>query len=244
MNPRNKTYVNGQEIQSYALTPGSEIQIGDTSIFFQLEIYEAARPQSLSSNYNSYEAANSGTDLETEKKKRFYMIVSIALVLFIGLMLMDTDKEEGDSYEFRNEDSIAEEITQSAKRKQEIESQYYSSGKDTEQYLKAKSNYLQGMREYRERNFNLAISLFSAALSFYPQHELAQRYLNQSRRKLNEEIQYTLGLANSLKDKAQYRRAISQYKHVLVLISDKSNISYKEAKALLEECELRLKGGF
>lgn len=244
LNPKNKTWVNGQEIDTYALTPGSEIQIGETVLFFQLEIYEPQKPVQPNLNARANRNSSAFAEEEAAKKKRFYIIVAIVFAAIGALLLSDNKAVEEEAYEFRNEESIAEEISETFKRKQEIESEYYSSGKDTPQYLKAQSNYQRGMREYRERNYNRAISYFSAALSFYPNHELAKRYLTQARRKLDEEVQYTLSMANSLKEKSQYRKAISYYKHVMILINDKDNISYKEAKALLEECQLRLKGGF
>ncbi|MEE6251195.1 MAG: FHA domain-containing protein [Bdellovibrionota bacterium] len=239
LNPKNKTYIHGQEIQKFALIPGTEIQCGDTSLFFQLEIFETPAPKLQSVG----KASKSKNTAQSQGIKPFHIILGLVIAAFAGLLLMDEEKVDND-IQFRNEESIAEEITETFKRKQELETQYYSSGKDSRQYLEAEANYLRGFREYREANYNRAISYFSAALSLYPQHELADRYLKQAHRKREEEIQYTLGMANSLKEKAQYKKAISYYRHVMILVNDNSSLAYKEAQSLLEECQLKLKGGF
>jgi pSer/pThr/pTyr-binding forkhead associated (FHA) protein len=247
LNPNNKTFVNQQEVNSLALVPGSEIQIGETQLFFQLEIYEPSPEQMQQSIHAASggipERNISSNSEEQEKKKRFYMIVGAVALLFVALMSMDNE-EKVDNYEFRDAESIEEEITEVYKRKQDLEAEYYSSGKNSEQYIKAKANYMQGMREYRARNYTRAISYFRASLSFFPGDPLAERYLAQAQRKLEEEIQYYLGRANSLKEKAKYKQAMSHYRHVLTLINDKEDISYKEALVLYKECELRLKGDF
>ena len=225
LNPNNKTLVNHQEVNSLALVPGSEIQIGDTLLFFQLEIYEPSPEQhEMHAAIGGIPDQNiSSNSEEAEKKKRFYMIVGAVAVLFVVLMSMD-EEEKVDPYEFRDAQSIEEEITEVYKRKQDLEAEYYSSGKNSEQYIKAKANYTQGMREYRARNYTRAISYFRASLSFFPGDPLAERYLAQAQRKLEEEIQYYLGRANTLKEKAKYRQAMSHYRHVLTLINDKEDI--------------------
>lgn len=239
LNRKNKTFVNGQEIDRYALIPGTEIQIGDTRLFFQLEIFETPQyiqaPQS-----NDYQMSVPAAP--PKSAKNFYIIVALIGLAFIGLMSLETEKLD-DSIQFRNEESIAEEIAETFKRKQELETAYYSQGKDSKQYLEAEANYLRGFRDYREGNYNRAIAYFSAALSLYPQHELAERYLLQAKRKRDEEIQYSMSTANSLRDKAQYRQAMSHYRHVMVLINDTNDMIYKEAKALYDECQFKLKGG-
>ena len=75
----------------------------------------------------------------------------------------------------------------------------------------------------------------------FPNHILAKRYLTQSRTKLDYLIQSALSEANDYYEKRQYNRAISGYKHILVLIGDKNSALLKEVNARLEEAQLLLK---
>ena len=81
------------------------------------------------------------------------------------------------------------------------------------------------------------MSYFNGALAIFPQHILSQRYLQKSRTKQDELIQMKLLEANRYYEYKQYRQAIASYGQILLLVQDRTNKIYREAKGRREECE-------
>lgn len=240
--------VNRQEVSSALLAPGSIIKIGKTELKFDLKL----KPNTSQSELNISAAANPQRDrshlkrLELQRKengrKKFYSVLVITAILFGLLMMQEKPVEEG--LNLRDEEAIQEEIAASEQRKLDIQKLRSETGKNSQNYIQAQSNYLRGAREYREGNFLRAISYYQAALSLYPKHEMAGRYLRVAQRKLQEQIQYTMFEANTYREQGKYKQAASSYKHVMILVRDPNNTTYIEAKSLFDECNLLLKGGF
>ncbi|MFK8138241.1 MAG: FHA domain-containing protein [Bdellovibrionales bacterium] len=238
-----KIIINGHELDNGILAPGSQVTIGETVFSVSLEVHQAP-VASTYKNLNQQQASPDFSAAEPEKSKLFFYII-LGLVVVVGILLSQSGSKDDEEFIFRDDEAIQEEILNLEQRKDELKREYYNSGRNSQQYIQAQSNYKQGFREYREANYKRSINYFTAALSQFPNHKLAERYLVQAQRKLEEEIQTSLARGNSLKEQGKYRQAVAEYRHVLILVSDKTSVAFKEATSLMEECilKLKIKGG-
>ena len=90
----------------------------------------------------------------------------------------------------------------------------------------------------------LSESLYCATLSFYPNHELARKYLIQAQRKFDASVDTNMSLGRKYYQKQNYKMCQASFANVMIMLKDNSKPKYKEAKQLYEECNLRLEGRF
>ncbi len=229
-------YVNGQECKEAHMQAGSVLKIGNTELVLVLQNSPAvSEPQ----------AVNNVQPQVEEKQKRspiFYILVLIVIALaYLGL---SNEPKKEDPITLRDQEMIQTEIEESKKIAEQLANKRHTSGKETKQYLDAQESYLKGFRDYREGNYPRAITSFEAAIALYPHHPLANEYLVLAKRKLGEEIQFYMQEGNRFFENSQYRKAISSYKTVMVLIKDKNNPNYKAANAKLQQARAIIEGNF
>ena len=229
-----KITVDGQEVDEASLSENSQIKIGGVHI------------RLVSENAIIEQAENHPQEhVQVEKKKRkpiFYIYILLGFA-FLYLLLSDEVADEKWA-DLRDEQSIQNEIDEAKKVTELLQNAKYTSGKDSKQYFDAQEAYLKGFRDYREGKYTRAITSFAAALALYPKHPLAKQYMNLSRRKLDEQIQFFMQEGNRYMDKGKYNFAISAYKNVMILIKDPTNPNYKEALAKFKKCNAIIEGNF
>jgi tetratricopeptide (TPR) repeat protein len=165
-----------------------------------------------------------------------YLIVAIlcgGLYWFLG-----PSKSKNTGQELRTESDFLQDIQATDERIQELEKEQTKKGQDTIQYKTAEQHYIKGFRDYRNGQFARAIQSFQAALSFYPGHELSQKYRDLSIRKFDEQVQQNMMVGRRYKGKGNYRLCQSNFAAAMIMLKDPNDRKYVEAKKSYEECRL------
>lgn len=176
-------------------------------------------------------------------KTRFYVIVAV-LIGGMSFLLSDSQKEDEEENELVTEEQQERQISSIKEKSDALRRSQQQTGRNSPQYRQAKGFFIQGLRDYREKNYLRAIDYFNGALALFPDHALSQRYLNQAHGKQNELIQLTLLDANDHYEKKRYKQARASYEQLLYLIRDKNNKVYRQARERFEECGLIMQQSF
>jgi pSer/pThr/pTyr-binding forkhead associated (FHA) protein len=169
---------------------------------------------------------------------RFYAII-VAVGLFFAWILNDTVKNKKKEVNIRTEGEVSRAIEESARAVQELQKKQSSSGQDTIQYRAAEEHYIRGFRDYRQGQYARAMQSFSAALSFYPGHELARKYYLQSQRKFDAQIDFAMSQGRKYYQKNNFKMCQSSFANAMIMVKNSSSQKYKESKQLYDECRLR-----
>jgi hypothetical protein len=172
---------------------------------------------------------------------RFYMIIAIVGGGLFWLLNSDPSKKKRE-VNIRTDGDVTRAIEESARAVQEIQKQQSSTGQDSVQYKAAQEHYIRGFRDYRQGQYARSIQSFQAALSFYPNHELARKYYVQAQRKFEAQIDFELSQGRKYYQKNNYKMCQSSFASVMIMVKDSSKPKYKEAKQFYDECSLRLEG--
>ena len=169
---------------------------------------------------------------------RFYLIIAVVGILGY-LILGDGVGSKKQEVNLRTEGDVARAIEDSANAVKELKKQQETSGQDTIQYKAAQEHYIKGFRDYRQGQYARAMQSFQAALSFYPSHELARKYLIQAQRKFDEMVDLGMSQGRKYYQKQNYKFCQSSFANVMIMVKDSTKPKYKEAKQFYDECSLR-----
>lgn len=178
---------------------------------------------------------------------RILVFGALAVILIIVIVIGSTDSKKGKkSIALKDTDQIKNELNKTNQIIEQYskEKHLLEDGRIDRQYESAQSYYIKGFRDYRLGQYARAITSFQAALSFDPNHLLAQRYLSQSIKKHAEVIQFNLDQARRYRQKNNFRRCRASAQQVMVLRKDQNDPQYKTAKELFEECETLARGRY
>jgi pSer/pThr/pTyr-binding forkhead associated (FHA) protein len=187
-----------------------------------------------------WQNANANPPRSRKPKKNYLPMFLIAIVALVALFFWKGGTGKRPGFKVKDEALLEQEIqatTESNEQKQQL---IAKAGKDTQQYIEAQAFYLRGSREYNSGNYNRAVQEFQTALSIYPNHPLARRYLEESRIKNNQTITDSLERAEKAFQLEKYRIAKSEYKNVMRLSGDPNNKNSQLAYKRLETIELIL----
>ena len=173
-------------------------------------------------------------------QKNYLPMVLIAAIILGFIFLSQKHTGTGSGFKVKDEALLDQEIQATTETNDQKQQQIFKAGKDTQQYAEAQAFYLRGSREFRAGNYNRAAQEFQTALSIYPNHPLARRYLEESRIKNNQMVSDSLERAEKAFQLEKYRLAKSEYKNVIRLSGDPNNKSYQLANKRLETIELIL----
>lgn len=231
--------MDGEKSTRAFLTNGSSVQIGTTVLTFkriqsvQTTIYKENKPASSSRRSKQVSSMD-------PKKVRFYTILG-GFGLIIAFFLMNTNTVKS----LKTENlTVEQEIESSQRRQEELTKRQMQDGLASRQFLDAQASYMKGLRDYREGFYKSSVISFSAAISIYPDHKLARRYLRLSQNKLDEQIQVLMSEGNKAMEENKYQLAQSSFKNVMILINETDNKTYLEAREKLNECNLLLRESF
>lgn len=266
---KNFILVNGEKCEEKTLTDISLVQIGDTLLEIkideekpQLPLQQTAvklvpenRPQPAihnkpaqaplqpplqqrSGTRTSYSAPKGGNS-----RLRFYAIVLVIGGALVWLVTSNNASKKPE-VQLRTEGDVVRAIEESAQAVQELRKQQVTKGQDSLQYRSAQEHYIKGFRDYRQGQYARAMQSFQAALSFYPAHELARKYLLQSQRKFEAQIDSNMSRGRKYYQKQNYRMCQSSFASVMIMVKDSAKPKYREAKQFYDECKLRMEGKF
>lgn len=210
--------------------------------------YQAATPQPVASTppSNSYmqnaplpprrqKPAMNMNAPSLSPKALLYLVVGMVLVG--GYFYMNEGPKNGKTpLEIRSTEQIQNDLLRSQQAVEAVKRQKSANNIESKQYENAQQYYVKGFRDYKQGQYARAIQSLQAALSFYPQHPLARKYLDLSRRKMDEFVQYNMLQGRRYKDRGNYRLCQSSFRNVLVSVMDPNNKTYIEAKQLYDEC--------
>jgi tetratricopeptide (TPR) repeat protein len=237
---RNKVIVNSEEITSSMLSPGAIIQLGDTK--FQLKQLSSTQQDLVERGYNIGQPAQtkptgpSSRSRKPKKSNSFYITVGIVALVMIWLLTSNTDKKKDQQIRFGSD--VDASIQTNTEKIEQLQDEREKAGFNTRQYEEAQPNFVKGFRDYRKGQYDRAIESFQACLSLFPQHTQCQRYLRLSQKKFSELIQYHMVLGGRYKDQNQFSACKSAYRNAMVMIRNKTDKNYLEAKTGYETCEL------
>lgn len=177
------------------------------------------------------------------KRTQFYAILAVVGLLVVWLLSSETASKK-ESIDLRNDAQVQRSIEESAAAVQQLQAQQESKGKDTIQYRMAEQHYIKGFRDYRQGQYARAMQSFQAALSFYPQHELARKYWTLSKRKFDELVQFNMNQGRRYLGKNNFRLCRNSFANVMIMLKDPRDPIYKEAKQFHDECQLKQEGVF
>ena len=175
---------------------------------------------------------------------KFYLMI---IVVGVGLYFFLQDGKSGrkrSEINIRTDGDVTRAIEESAVAVKELKKQQETSGQETIQFKSAQEQYIKGFRDYRQSQYARAIQSFQAALSFFPNHELAKKYLVLSQRKFDEQVGFNMAQGRKYYQRQNYGMCQSSFASVMVMLKDSSKPKYQEAKQLYDECKLRIEGRF
>lgn len=265
LSSKNPVYVNNEEVSIIELLPVNNIIIGETE--FRLEVFSLlqaqpqkplVKPQGQSTAPPAFKSpppipshkskirpppqfVSQTSQSQGTGKFTFYLIILVCAAGLIWLLTSE-DQVRGRKVKLRTQDQVTQEIIASEGQTKSLERQIEETGQNTIQYKTAQEHYLKGFRDYRNGQYSRAISSFQAALSFYPQHDLARKYYTLSKRKFDEQVQFKMIQGKRYRGKNNYRLCKSSYAAVMIMLKDQNDPVYKEARQFYNECSLQLEG--
>lgn len=252
---KNPVFVNGQNIRNTVIENQAKIQVGDTELIFRaedigqgaaLKAAPAYVPLGYSPQQHQQQAPMSrsapmgavGGAPKQGSKVIFYSVILI-IAGAVALATAGGAKKKA-PVEIRNTEDLEKDVGKSVDSVTELEKQMEAQGKNSTQYELAQAHYVRGFRDYRQGQYARAVQSLQAAISFYPNHELARRYLSLAKKKLDEMVQSEMALGLKYKGQGNFRMCVGTYEKVLRLINgDTNDLSFNEATQYKRECELQ-----
>ena len=243
---RNFILIDDEKLEHKFVQKNSKLQIGDTILQIKIEnsapVMAAvpATPSVAPVMNNSVGATRTGVNPERTQqfkpmpnaggnsRARFYMIILVVGGLAAWLVLDGGNKKKPE-LGLRTEGDIVRAIEESTAAVKELKKQQDNSGQNTIQYRSAQEHYVKGFRDYRQRQYARAMQSFQAALSFYPSHELARKYLVQAQRKFEESVDSNMSLGRKYYERQNFKLCQSSFANVMIMLKDSSKPKYREA---------------
>jgi len=200
-------------------------------------------PPHLSSQPRSKSAPRAVASSSSNSRVQFYVVIAIIGAALYWVM-NDNSAGKKPEVNIRTEGDVSRAIQESALAVQEIQKKQSSSGQDSVQYKAAQEHYIRGFRDYRQGQYARSMQSFQAALSFYPNHELARKYYGQAQRKFEAQIDFAMSQGRKNYQKNNFKMCQSSFASVMIMLKDSSKPKYKEAKQFYDECALRSEGRF
>jgi pSer/pThr/pTyr-binding forkhead associated (FHA) protein len=247
LSSQNGVRINQTDYKQKTLADGDVLQIGNTDYVFET-LEQAQLPMADGSvdpgvqGTDAQGLPSAATSSNSGGRVRFYAIVAVIGLLAAWLLTSDPIVEEESQIKYTSD--IEEAIETSETNYSELQRQKAATGRSNPIFVDAQALYIKGFRDYREGNYRRALESFSAALAIFPKHELARKYLQLSQRRLDETVQIYMMDGKRYMEQGQFRRALAAYERVTQLITDRSNMVYKEAYARKKELEEITEGAF
>ena len=261
---KNSVLLNGQLIKTAVIEAASRLLIGDTEFYVRLEsapgggpgprpmqvpALRSSPPQQYQNQYlhqpqaNSKVAPNAAFQMPVARsgsKSKFFMYAIIGVVILVGgYFSSETVSKIRRNQQIKTTEDVDKEVKLATETVEEIQKKLEEKGVDSRSYQTAQQQYVRGFRDYRQGQYSRAIRELSAAITYYPQHELARRYLTMAQKKLDELVRTELDLGQKYRGQSSYRMCVASFKKVVMLLDDPEDPASKEAQKLMSECELQ-----
>jgi pSer/pThr/pTyr-binding forkhead associated (FHA) protein len=252
---RQTLYVNGELVTEVAIKDGDRIQIGDSTLTFQVE----ALPLKPQMHPRLRSVVQSGVQMEGETasaqrrvrtgggispRQRILLIAAVIGVAFVGLMLIEPQKPKKEASP-RTIEEFQKEIEGSEKKQDEIrQKRVFSNDDEKTRFEEAQRHFNEGFRDYQKGQWVRAMRSFETARTIDPKHQLAARYFRLAEKERDAMIAALTLEGRRYREKNMFARCSAQFEKVLDMIPNKEDVKYRSAEALKKECELQLEGRF
>ncbi len=267
---KNTALINGQLIKTASIDVAIRLLIGDTELFVRPDVPSRPASQQrqlvgsnnvmtalkeapvMASHNNPYSyqstsvAGNSqaykSPQIPNEKKSKLLFYAIIGVVILIGALLTSQQVSKSrKNLQIKTTEQVETEVKLATETAEEIEQKMKAQGVDSRSYQMAQQQYVRGFRDYNQGQYSRAIHELSAAVTYYPQHDLARRYYAMAKRKLDELVRMELDLGQRYRGQHSYRMCVASFKKVIILLDDLEDKTSKEAQQLMNECESQQK---
>lgn len=176
---------------------------------------------------------------------RFKMYAVVGVILLVGAYFFSQEQvRKRREVKLRDVVSTEVAITESQSEYEKTMKEIEKKGQDTIQYRLSQEQYLRGFRDYRQGQYVRAMEEFQAALSFYPNHELARKYYTLAKRKFDEQIQFNMVQGKRYYGVRNYRLCMGYYSTVIKMKKDERDPIRREALQYHNECEIKMRGKY
>jgi pSer/pThr/pTyr-binding forkhead associated (FHA) protein len=245
---QNGIFINGSYLRQKPLEPGDTLKFGDTELRFgPPTALSQASSHSMTHTPPLPEFDPGGGFQHTayrtmpKAQPKFGLLFALIIVGAGAFWFLNQTVNKRRGLELRDEKAVETQLETISKTIETNEKEISAKGKDTQQYAEAQSFYLRGFREFREGNYGRAIQYLESALTLYPEHPLAKRYLSRSRLKFNEVVTQSLERGERYFISQKYQNAYNEYRTVILLLNDPANKSYQLAQKRIEAIQLIIK---
>ena len=201
---------------------------------YQTPGYGAGSPSS-SAGYRPPVSSNSG-------RIRFYTI--IAVVALIGYWFFSGGTKA------KKDPNAIKDTTQILKELQESQESIGRLKKENERnnstaYVRAQENLVRALRDFNQGQFGRALEGFQLVLNLDPSNEMARRYYNLSRTRLDQQIKDLMLQGARYKEKGNWRLCADAFSKAMIFLQGRrDDPSYKQAQRFEEECRLQMQGRY
>lgn len=179
-------------------------------------------------------------------KFRFYAIAGVILGVIVLALSGPTKKATNEKPKsiLKYEDEIDIKLRSTSEKELEQKREDLRKDRNSPQHLRAKENFIKGMRDYQLGNYARAIDFFQVVINLESDHALAKRHLYLSKVRFDELVQAKLVLGESYYKKHNFEMCVSMYQQVMDMLGEgkKDDPKYRLAFSKTQECSLAEEG--
>lgn len=196
-------------------------------------------------NHHPLNAAAYGASVANANKANNKIIFgAIILIVIVGFFFFSENaKKNNTAATITMEQDRIKAIDDTTKLITKLEEEKSKKNENTVQYKAAHEHYLKGLRDYYNGQYSRAMVSFQSALSIYPDHNLSRRYWTIAKSKFDEQVDIHMRLGKRYLGQNNYRLCMSEFRTVLTMVKDQSDLKYKESKSYYDQCRVSMETG-
>lgn len=184
-----------------------------------------------------------GMDDEKKKKIRFYLIVLALGGLIYWFFFTDSSAPKKDPNAVKDSTQILKELQQSQDSIGRLKEE--SEAKKSTAYLRAQENLVRALRDYNQGQYMRAQEGFQIVLNLDPGNEMARRYFNLSKTRMDQMVKEHMLQGARYREKGNWRLCADAFGKAMILLQGRrDDPNYKQAQKFHEECRLELEGRY
>lgn len=210
---------------------------------FQAQQMHYQQQQGLSGAASQPTSKPISAALKNGKSPKLMIYAALGVLIAVGAYMYSptATKNARKTIGLKTTEEYQGEVETSTKTTESRNKELEKMGEHTIQYDMAQQQYIKGFRDFHHQQYGRAIISLRTALSYYPQHELARRYLTLAQKKQDEAVQAHLDSGAKYRGEGNYRMCVASYSKVIRTLEDQTDKNYKAAEQFIKECEAQQK---
>lgn len=177
------------------------------------------------------------------KRARFYIVIAVLGIVGYLIFSDSGSKPKKDPNAMRSNTQLLKELQSSEQSIGRLKEEQEK--KNSQSYRRAEENLVRAFRDYNNGQFFRAMEGFQVVLSLDPSNEMARRYFNLSRTKLDQQVKNMMLQGARYRDKGNWRLCADAFGKAMVMLQGRrDDPTYLEAKRFNEECRLEMEGRY